>query len=551
MAMRVTTKMMQNTAMRNLNTSKDRIATLTNQLSTGKKITRASDDPVVALRSLKLNMSLDKIDQYYENNSNDAQTWLDLTESAIDTVAEILGGSSGMKVLINQAANSYNEDTDISAIVSQLIELAEEIYTVGNADNAGRYLFTGYRTDIALTFTEDTEQTYKITEQLTNLDMDTTTYVAVGCLMDLNEGNFNSDDMDTTEFDVTTNEIYRFRLAYDTTDTVQEQTDDDGNVLTDDYGNTLYEPDVVFEFGDFSTDGGTTIYSINKVYDEDGNQISTDIQYFDSATEEAYMTVVNDPDAVVYIASTGELLLGANVAQTVSELSSDTEVRISYEKTNWDEGDLNPVHYFYCETQHATQDRTLVYNESFLTDTSASGKQIIEYDVGNNQTIRVNTTADEVYTHDIGRDIEELQTMVEQCQTIKDNKETIQAMIDSGEYTGDDLETLTLQLEALEKAETYYTDKIENYLEELLDLFDGYIEQTNEASTSCGTRSARLEIIQSRLSAQQASYEELVSENEDADYSELAVQLASVQTTYDAALSAISYVLKTSLLDYI
>ncbi len=551
MAMRVTTKMMQNTAMRNLNTSKDRISTLTNQLSTGKKITRASDDPVVALRSLKLNMSLDKIDQYYENNSNDAQTWLDLTESAIDTVAEILGGSSGMKVLINQAANSYNEDTDISAIVSQLVELAEEIYTVGNADNAGRYLFTGYRTDIALTFTEDTEQTYKITEQLTNLDMDKTTYVATGCLMDLNDGNFNSDDMDMTEYDVTTNDIYRFRLAYDTTDTVQEQTDDDGNVLTDDYGNTLYEPDVVFEFGDFSTDGGTTIYSINKVYDEDGNQISTDIQYFDSATEEAYMTVVNDPDAVVYIASTGELLLGDNVAQTVAELPSDTEVRISYEKTNWDEGDLNPVHYFYCETPHETQDRWLVYNESFLTDTSASGKQIIEYDVGNNQTIRVNTTADEVYTHDIGRDIEELQEMVEQSQTIKDNKETIQAMIDSGEYTGDDLERLEHQLAALEKAETYYTDKIENRLEELLDIFDGYIEQTNAASTSCGTRSSRLELIQSRLSSQQASYEELVSENEDADYSELAVQLASVQTTYDAALASISYVLKTSLLDYI
>ena len=121
MAMRVTTKMMQNTAMRNLNTRKDRISTLTNKLSTGKKITRASDDPVIALRSLKLNMSLDKIDQYYENNSNDAETWLDLTESAISTVSDILSGDSNMRYLINQAANSYNEDQDLSAIVTQLV----------------------------------------------------------------------------------------------------------------------------------------------------------------------------------------------------------------------------------------------------------------------------------------------------------------------------------------------------------------------------------------------------------------------------------------------
>ncbi len=547
MAMRITTKMMQNTAQRNLNTNKDRLATLTNQLSTGKKITRASDDPVVAIRSLKLNISLDKIDQYYENNSNDAETWLDLTESAISTVSDILSGDSNMRYLINQAANSYNEDQDISAIVTQLVSLAQELYSVGNSDEAGRYLFSGYRTDIPLTFADDTTQLYKITEQLTNLDLSKTTYVTTGCLMDLNEGNFNSGNMDTTEYDVLTFDVYRFRLAYSDTDVVAPSTDENGDQLYDDYGNALYDNDVVLTYTD--ADGETVTYSLNSVYDEDGNKTSNDIVYFDSASDEAYLYAVNNPDKVVYIASTGELLLGDNVGEEIANLSSDSEVRITYEKTNWESGDLNPVHYFYCETPHATQDRMLVYNEDLLTDSTA--RQYIEYDIGNNQTIRVNTTADEVFTHDIGRDVEELQTMVEQYQTIKDNIDTIQAMIDSDQYTGDDLETLELQLAALEKAETYYSDKIYSNLEDLLSNFDDYIEQVNAASTSCGTRSQRLSLIQSRLSSQQASYEELVSDNEDVDYSEVAVQLASVQTTYDAALQSISYVLKTSLLDYI
>jgi flagellar hook-associated protein 3 FlgL len=58
MAMRITTKMMQNTSLRNLNTNKSRQEQLTNQLATGKKISRPSDDPVVAIRALKLNSTV-------------------------------------------------------------------------------------------------------------------------------------------------------------------------------------------------------------------------------------------------------------------------------------------------------------------------------------------------------------------------------------------------------------------------------------------------------------------------------------------------------------
>lgn len=88
--MRITSKMMQATSLRNLNINKVLREKLTNQMSTGKKITRPSDDPVIAIRSLKLNSSLDKIDQYYEKNASDAESWLELTESALSTVNEIL-----------------------------------------------------------------------------------------------------------------------------------------------------------------------------------------------------------------------------------------------------------------------------------------------------------------------------------------------------------------------------------------------------------------------------------------------------------------------------
>ena len=62
---------------------------------------------------------------------------------------------------------------------------------------------------------------------------------------------------------------------------------------------------------------------------------------------------------------------------------------------------------------------------------------------------------------------------------------------------------------------------------------------------------SRLAMVQNRLSMEQTNYEELVSINEDADYTDLVIQLKSIETTYNAALSSISYVMQTSLLDFI
>ena len=50
---------------------------------------------------------------------------------------------------------------------------------------------------------------------------------------------------------------------------------------------------------------------------------------------------------------------------------------------------------------------------------------------------------------------------------------------------------------------------------------------------------------------QQTNFGELVSENEDADYTDLVIQLKSIDMTYQAALSSIRYTMQTSLLDFI
>jgi flagellar hook-associated protein 3 FlgL len=618
MAMRITTKMMQNTSLRNLNTNKTRQEELTNQLATGKKISRPSDDPVVAIRALKLNSTLDKIDQYYEKNAEDAESWLDLTASSISTVNDIL---VTMKKNINQACNSYQEASDRQAIITDLKECIEEIYSTGNADSGGRSIFTGYRTDMSLTIQEDTTQKTTITEQLTNADIGTKTFVATGDLKEINEGNFMSiaNTHSNTEYNVTTNDVYRIRLSYSDLD-----ENDGGNVNIGYMTNTAVSDDgksVNLSIGDgdslgsftvtidsntkklsvkgFGAADGVTVNDIAKgdsttaavssnginyniTYDKDGkisitdltsipnetvslsvsvtkdaegkNTVEFDDEYMNSFeitdsyptnVDAAYQKAVDNSDAIVYIADTGELLLGTNVQERLSKLSSDTEIRVTYDKTNWQKDDLDPVHYFY------TVKDGVEYNKNFLDDPTASGKQIIEYDIGSNQSIRVNTTADEVFTHDMGRDVDEVVEMLNEYSSVEDALTTVQNLIDSEKYSGDELKALETQKSALEKAKTYIGDKINNRCSELLTNCDNYAERTQLAETNCGSRGTRLTLIKNRLSVQQTNFEELVSENEDADYTDLAIQLKSVEMTYEAALSSISYVMQTTLLDFI
>ncbi len=643
MAMRITTKMMQNTSLRNLNINKARQEMLTNQMSTGKNITRPSDDPVIAIRALKLNSSLDKIDQYYEKNAADAASWLELTDAAIATVNGIL--SNDIKANINQICNSYMKVKDREAVILSLTNAVKEIYSTGNADSAGRSLFTGYRTDMPLTMKSDKFEKNVITEQLTNAAIDKKTFVRTGNLKSINEGNFMSQD--TTEYKVTTDDIYRIRLAYGEVD-IKAKVGADGKPIKDDDGNQEYESNIDIGFmSDAKVQGNSARIStgsvsayvsvdVNKVpaeavfnvngqkyrmvkgetidstttlpggatnslptgvtlsYGEDGTfkiintnmvpnetaSIGSNItkdssgksvvtfdekfktslaisNYYPSGSDDnAYLSVVgeNNADKITYIADTGELLLGENIKKRLSELPSDTELRVTYEKSNWKENDLDPVHYFYTERttkSSSGKDKTIKYNENFLADPSANGKQIIEYDVGNNQSLRVNTTADEVFTHDIGRDMQEVVEMLKEYGSLEESLNTVESLIKSEKYDGDELKRLEEQKAALNEAMTRVGDKINKRCQALIKDGDNYFERAQLAETDCGSRESRLRLIQNRLSMQQTNFGELVSENEDADYTDLVIQLKSIEMTYNAALSSISYVMQTSLLDFV
>ena len=88
--MRITNNIILHNTSNNINGNKINVDSLNNQMSSQKKIQRPSEDPVIAIRALRLRSSLSEIDQYYEKNIPDAESWLDITETAIRNMKDII-----------------------------------------------------------------------------------------------------------------------------------------------------------------------------------------------------------------------------------------------------------------------------------------------------------------------------------------------------------------------------------------------------------------------------------------------------------------------------
>ena len=169
--MRITNKIMQNNSMYNINNNKIREDDMGTQMATGKKISRPSDDPVIAIRALRLRSTVSQIDQYYEKNSEDANSWLQVTEDSLTTITDVL---TDAKKLANQGANKDLTIDDLNTIVTQLQELSNEYYSTGNVDFANRYIFTGYRTNTPLSYDGKTTARYEdINDEFNGADVGT------------------------------------------------------------------------------------------------------------------------------------------------------------------------------------------------------------------------------------------------------------------------------------------------------------------------------------------------------------------------------------------
>ena len=177
--------------------------------------------------------------------------------------------------------------------------------------------------------------------------------------------------------------------------------------------------------------------------------------------------------------------------------------------------------------------------------------QIIEYDVGYNQKIRVNTLASEAFTHSIDRDIDDLENALASLTEINSTVEDLKALKKTLSEGTADYETVERELAAAQKAYDYVRENIHSMFEGTITSVQNYLDSTSVAVTDNGARSSRLDLVSNRLMEQKTTFQTLQSENEDVDISEVAIQLTSTELTYEAALMATGKIMQTSLMNYI
>lgn len=140
--MRITNNMLVNNMINYIGNNLTRMDKYQQMLATGKKVAMPSDDPVVAARALKLRTDVAQIEQY-QRNAKDARSWLDITESALSDIGDIFQRA---KELVTGCDGTKSPE-DLKATEQEIIQLKTQLIHLANSTYAGRYIFSGYKTD--------------------------------------------------------------------------------------------------------------------------------------------------------------------------------------------------------------------------------------------------------------------------------------------------------------------------------------------------------------------------------------------------------------------
>jgi len=139
MPVRVTQTMLNNNMMRNLSNSMGRMDKLQEQLSSGRKISRPSDDPVIATRGMYYRSSLMENEQF-QRNVSEGLSWLEISDKSMEEAGSLL---TRIRELIVYSGDGALEKSSLEAIAKEIRQLKEHMGNVANQTVGSRYIFAG------------------------------------------------------------------------------------------------------------------------------------------------------------------------------------------------------------------------------------------------------------------------------------------------------------------------------------------------------------------------------------------------------------------------
>lgn len=140
--MRITNNMLSRNLLRNLEAAQGRMDELQNQMSTGHRISRPSDDPVGIENALRLKTNIAMVNQW-SNNVNEALGYMNTTDSIMGEMTSML---QRIRELAVQGASDTTPPDARAGIATEVRQLAEQLRVVANTKIGTKYIFSGTNT---------------------------------------------------------------------------------------------------------------------------------------------------------------------------------------------------------------------------------------------------------------------------------------------------------------------------------------------------------------------------------------------------------------------
>lgn len=154
--MRISSYQLYSSSVGGMLDQQSQVSKLQQQLSTGKRIVQASDDPIGAMQSQALTKTISQYDQY-SRNMTAAQNSLKLEEGTLSSTVDNL---QNIRDLVVQASNGTQTDKTRAAIATAIRGNLDGLMQLANTqDSAGNYIFSGSKTNTAA-YTKDVTGNY-------------------------------------------------------------------------------------------------------------------------------------------------------------------------------------------------------------------------------------------------------------------------------------------------------------------------------------------------------------------------------------------------------
>ena len=453
--MRVTNGMLVNTTLTGLYNNMNAMNKTYAQMVSGKKIQTVSEDPIIAGRALKLKTSVLENEQY-ESNTKEATSWMEITEGALSNIHDIL---QTIRTKCVEAATATLEKEDKEVIKNEIEELWKQIQEEGNVSYGGRYVFTGYKTSEPLVLSAAT--TLKEECQLA-ADL----YLPGALTIEE-----NTDTHTTNELSAKKGSVLGSGTILGEGTTLAQGTDLPR-------GTVLSKKDAV---------------GLGFLTETEAEELEGEVY---TLTEEKKVTVSGYPlQKAMTLGGSIELLADTTLGKGTTLTKGTTLKKGSTvaQGTTLPAGTLNPA------------------VNGNIKD------QSIQYEIGVNSTISVNTQKmDEIFS-DIAQTIGELSS----------------------------------KIEASLKDDTVTTEDLYELFNAKLKVFDDLLGEVSKATTDLGARMSRVDYVESRLTDQKTTLKSLLSDTEDIDIEEVYVKFNTQYATYQSALQATSKIITNTLADYL